>query len=193
MGMTYFSIPNADFEVLADQIATHEADQLGPRARGGWFDSDSQFDYAQSRQTAADLYQAGVHQGNPDRLTLSENEAQSLSMLDIELPGDDQPFPPTLFSASAAPDAVRLHLKIARRKLGTTPAIALARIEAPERDPRLAGYLRKRLHHLNDALPKVWSFYQKAAEADQSVLVVDLRARDLDELEAVEREALWSN
>ena len=192
MGMTYFLLPNTVFDTLADSIAIHESDQLGPRARGGWFDSDDVFDYAQSRSTATDLYEAGVRDGNA-QLTLSENEAQSLSMLDIELPADGQPFPPTLFSASAGSDAVRQHLKTARRKLGSTPDVALARIEAPERDPRLAGYLHKRLHHLNEALPKVWGFYQKAADAGQSVLVVDLRARDLAELDEIEREALWSN
>jgi hypothetical protein len=77
-------------------------------------------------------------------------------------------------------------LRIARRKLGSTPDIALTRIEAPDHDPRFAGYLRKQVRHLRDALPKVWDFYSHAAEADQAVLVIDLRARDLDSLEPVE-------
>jgi len=111
----------------------------------------------------------------------------------LELPADGEPIPPSLFTVSASPETIRLHLKVARRKLGPTSETALLRIEASERDPRLAGYLHKQLYHLSEALPKVWHFYQRAMEAGHSVLVVDLRARDLEQLDEVELEALWSS
>ncbi len=158
---------------------------MGPRARGYWFDRPDKYDYAGVQAVAQRLHDAGETHGTA-RLELSENEAHSLSMLELELPGDDLELAPALFMTSAAPDTIRRYLKIARRKLGTTPEAAASRISAPGRDPRFAGYLQKQIRHLRDALPKVWDFYESAAAADQAVLVIDLRARDIEIPEEVE-------
>ncbi len=185
MGLAYFRIPPDTFNTLSDLIAQHEADLTGPRARGYWFDQPEGYDYENARSVARALYAAGEQYGL-DRLELTENEAHSLSMLELELPPDGQPMPPSLFTISAPLAAIRLHLKFAQRKLGATPQIALSRIEAPERDPRFTGYLQKQLHHLQEALPKVWDFYRCASESGQAVLAIDLRARDLEIPDAVE-------
>ena len=191
MGLAYFHLLPEDFQALADLIAQHEADVLGPRARGYWFDQANEYDYESVQMVARTLYAAGERAAiDPvDRLELSENEAHSLSMLELELPADDQPIGPSLFLHSADLIRVRLQLKIARRKLGSTPQSALTRISTPQRDPRFAGYLQKQVRHLKDALPRVWHFYEAAAEADQAVLLVDLRARDLEIPEAFELSA----
>ena len=191
MGLAYFHLPAEDFQALADLIAQHEADVVGPRARGFWFDQANEYDYEGVQTVARALFAAGERAAiDPvDRLELSENEAHSLSMLELELPADDQPITPSLFLHSADPARVRQQLKIARRKLGSTPESALTRISTPQRDPRFAGYLQKQIRHLKDALPRVWHFYEAAAEADQAVLLVDLRARDLEIPEAFELNA----
>jgi hypothetical protein len=49
-----------------------------------------------------------------------------------------------------------------------------------ESDPRFTDYLDKQLRHLREALPLVWRFHERAAEAGDAVLVIDLRARDLE-------------
>ena len=188
MGLAYFRIPTETFDSLSNEIAQHEADLTGPRSRGYWFDQPDSYDYEGARSMARSLYAAGENYGL-EQLELTENEAHSLSLLELELPADSQPLPPSLFLTSADPHTIKSHLKFAHRKLGATPAVALARIEAPDRDPRFAGYLRKQVRHLQDALPKVWQFYARAADAGQAVLVVDLRARDLDILEPVELSA----
>ena len=185
MGLAYFRIPIDTLDTLAEQIVRHEADLTGPRSRGYWFEQPDSYDYEGARDVARGLYTAGEMYGL-ERLELSENEAHSLSLLELELPADGQALPPSLFLISADSKTIKSHLKVARRKLGPTPDIALARIEAPDRDPRFAAYLRKQVRHLQDALPKVWQFYLRAAETDQAVLVIDLRARDLDSLEPVE-------
>jgi len=191
MGLAYFHLQNDDFQALAALIVQHEADAVGPRARGYWFDQTDSYDYEGGQSVARLLYAAGERAAiNPaDRLELSENEAHSLSMLELELPADDQPISPSLFLHSADPIRVRQQLKIARRKLGSSPESALNRIGAPQRDPRFAGYMQKQIRHLKDALPKVWHFYEAAAVADLAVLVVDLRARDLEIPEAFELSA----
>lgn len=185
MGLAYFQIPTDTLDTLTDQIVQHEADLTGPRSRGYWFDQPDSYDYEGARDVARGLYAAGEMYGL-EQLELSENEAHSLSLLELELPADGQALPPSLFLISADPNTIKSHLKLARRKLGATPELALARIQAPDRDPRFAAYLRKQVRHLHDALPKVWQFYLRAAEANQAVLVIDLRARDLDTLEPVE-------
>ncbi len=185
MGLAYFRIPIETLDTLSDLIAQHEADLTGPRSRGYWFEQPDSYDYEGARSVARSLYAAGETYGL-ERLELSENEAHSLSLLELELPADGQPLPPSLFLISADPDTIKRQLKFARRKLGPTPDIALTRIDAPDRDPRFAGYLRKQVRHLHDALPKVWQFYARAAEAGQAIVVIDLRARDLEILEPVE-------
>jgi hypothetical protein len=191
MGLAYFHLPNDTFQTLATLIAQHEADAVGPRARGYWFDQSEAYDYESGQSVARLLFAAGEQTSSnlTDWLELSENEAHSLSMLELEMPADDQPISPSLFLHSADPIRVRQQLKIARRKLGSTPEVALRRIGAPQRDPRFAGYMQKQVRHLKEALPKVWHFYEAAAEADQAVLVVDLRARDLEIPEAFELSA----
>ncbi|MHB8627725.1 MAG: hypothetical protein ACYDBJ_12790 [Aggregatilineales bacterium] len=185
MGLAYFRIPTETLDTLSDQIAQHESDLTGPRSRGYWFEQPDSYDYEGARSVARSLYAAGEMYGL-ERLELSENEAHSLSLLELELPADGQPLPPSLFLISADADTIKSQLKFARRKLGPTPDIALTRIDAPDRDPRFAGYLRKQVRHLHDALPKVWQFYARAAEADQAIVVIDLRARDLEIPEPVE-------
>lgn len=188
MGLAYFHLQPDAFQQLTALIAQHEADAVGPRARGYWFDQPEGYDYVGVQHIARQLYAAG-EQGAPDsvdRLELSENEAHSLSMLELELPEDDQPISPSLFLHSADHAKIRQQLKIARRKLGSTPEIALTRISTSQRDPRFSGYLQKQVRHLKEALPKVWHFYEAAAEADQAILLIDLRARDLEIPEAFE-------
>ncbi len=185
MGLEFYRISPPELEQLQPLIAKHESELVGPRARGYWFDRPDDYDYVGVQATALALHNAGETQGT-ERLELSENEAHSMSLLEVELPGDELEYPPALFMTSSTPEMIRRHLKIARRKLGTTPEIAINRIAAPDRDPRFAGYLQKQLRHLRDALPKVWSFYEVAAEAGQAVLVIDLRARDLEIPEEVE-------
>ncbi len=185
MGLAYFRIAVDQWETLKALIARHEADLVGPRARGYWFDRPDDYDYNGVQQVAQQLFEAG-ESGARDRLELSENEAHSLSLLDLELPGDGLELAPALFMSSAVPATIQRQLKIARRKLGTSPEVAISRISVPDRDPRFAGYLQKQVRHLSVALPKVWHFYEVAAEAGEAVLVVDLRARDLEIPEAIE-------
>ncbi len=189
MGLEYYRIAPAELEKLRPLIARHEAELVGPRARGYWFDRPEAYDYVGVQQVAQELHNAGERLGT-ERLELSENEAHSLSLLEIELPSDDLELPPALFMSSTAPEGIKRYLKVARRKLGSTPEIAASRIAAPDRDPRFAGYLQKQIRHLREALPKVWNFYETAAEAGDAVLVIDLRARDLEIPDAVELAAL---
>lgn len=189
MGLEYYRIAPFELEKLQPLIAQHESELVGPRARGYWFDRPDEYDYVGVRSVAQQLHDAGEVHGS-ERLELSENEAHSLSLLEVELPADDLELLPALFMSSATAEAIKRQLKIARRKLGGTPEIAASRIGAPDRDPRFAGYLQKQVRHLREALPKVWRFYESAAEAGQAVLVIDLRARDLEIPEAVELAAL---
>jgi hypothetical protein len=87
VGLAYFSGVNI-LESLHPLIVVHEAELVGPRARGYWFDRPDEYDYIGVQNTARDLDEAG--QANAiERLELSEVEAHSLSLLDIELPRDE--------------------------------------------------------------------------------------------------------
>jgi len=185
MGLAYFQMPPEALAALKPLIAQHESDILGPRARGYFFDRPDEYDYVSVQQVARSLYDLGVA-GAQASLELSENEAHSLSMLDFELPGDDLEFPPAPFMASAAPEQVRRYLRFIQRKLGPTPEGAAARVEATSNDPRYTGYLKHQVRNLRVALPKVWRFFEAAERAGAGVLVVDLRARDVEIPEAVE-------
>ncbi|MCS6871264.1 MAG: hypothetical protein RML95_10820 [Anaerolineae bacterium] len=189
MGLAYYRIDGQTFSELVPLIKAHESDMLGPRARGYWFDLPERYDYATVRATAAELDRAG-RAAAAESLVLPEVQAHALGLLEITLPGDDVPFPPPLFLCSQAPEGVQLHLKAARRALGADAERAVRHFATNVRDPRLLGYLNKQLRHLREALPRVWHFYERAAEANAAVLVVDLRARDVFEPEAIEREAM---
>lgn len=188
MGLAYYRITEQTFNEVLPLIRAHEADLLGPRARGYWFDQPDNYPYETVRAIATELDRAG--QTAAECLILPEVEAHALSLLEIALPNDGAPFPPALFLCSQAPEGVRRHLQAARRALGSDAERAGRHFAANVRDPRFLGYLNKQLHHLRKALPRVWRFYERAAEANAAVLVVDLRARDLFEPDAVEREAM---
>jgi hypothetical protein len=44
----------------------------------------------------------------------------------------------------------------------------------------------RKLRHLREALPLVWRFHERAVQAGDAILVVDLRARDLEIPDEVE-------
>jgi hypothetical protein len=119
-------------------------------------------------------------------LELSEVQAHALGMLDVELPADGAPFRPTLFTSSAMPDVISRRMKLARRRLGTDPEQIAQAIADSEAEERFALYMTKQYRHLREALPLVWRFYEDAAQAGGAVLVVDLRARDLETPDEVE-------
>jgi hypothetical protein len=185
MGIAYFRVEPEHYTALEPLITAHEADMLGPRARGYWTERPDHYDYAGVQAAARALYDKAslVAQG---RLELSENEAHSLSLLDLELPGDGLEFPPALFMSSASSDSVQKLLKRAIRSFGPTPAIAIQNIEVQSSDPRYRGYLEKQVRHLRIALPKVWAFFAEAGTYHQAVISVDLRARDVEIPESVE-------
>jgi hypothetical protein len=185
MGMVYYRLTVEAMRPLTDLIAQHEADVLGPRARGYWVDEPDEYDHAEVRGVAQALDRAG-RDAATERLELSEVQAHALSMLEFELPQDEAAFAPTLFSTSAMPAQVQLRMELARRRLGKTPERVAAQFVSDERDKRFAGYLKKQMRHLREALPLVWRFYERAAEAGEAILVVDLRARDLEIPDKVE-------
>src|SRR5215813_13964918 len=120
--------------MLRPLIVAHEAEVVGPRARGYWVDRPDDYDYAGVQQTAKQLDEAGKA-SQKESLELSEVQAHSLSLLDITLPHDGNEFPPALFMTSADPDMIRLHLKMARRKLGTSPEKVVGLMTRSEYDP----------------------------------------------------------
>lgn len=185
MGLAYCRITADVFDNFRELVAAHEADPLGPRARGYWMDEVDDYDHAHARGVATALDRTG-HEHALEYLELSEVQAHALAMLEFELPADDSPFAPTLFSTSASPAQVRLRLELARRRLGKTPERVAAQFVTDERDQRFAGYMKKQMRHLREALPMVWRFYERAAEAGHAVLVIDLRARDLELPDEVE-------
>jgi hypothetical protein len=187
VGLAYYRIKSSVLEELRPLIAAHEAEPVGPRARGYWFDWPVDYDYEGVRSTAQRLDLAGKENAI-ESMELSEVQAHALSMLDVELPRDDAEFPPALFAASVEPDALRNYMKIARRSLGSNPERAAAQFAHHERDPRFSAYMDKQIRHLREALPLVWHFHERAVEAGDAVLVVDLRARDLEIPEAIELE-----
>lgn len=188
--MTYFRLPGEAFEALRPLIEAHEADIVGPRARGYWFDYPDEYDYAGARRVAKALEEAGARSGG-ERLDLSEVQAHALAILEIEMPPDNRPFPPSLFLSSAGPAGVRKHLNAARKALGPDAEMAAAHVGVQGSDRRVAGYLKKQVRHLREALPLVWAFYERAAEAGEAVLAIDLRARDLIEPDPAERVRDW--
>lgn len=185
MGLAYYRVNPNVLEELRPLITAHEAEPVGPRARGYWFDRPDDYDYEGVRDTACRLDAAG--QANAlERLELSEVQAHALALLDIELPHDEGAFAPSLFTTSVDPAMLRRHLRIAQRKLGSSPELAFDQIELHDSDPRFSAYMEKQVRHLGEALPLVWHFYERAAEASNAILVVDLRARDLEIPDAVE-------
>ena len=185
MGLAYYRIPQTVFETLQPLVSTHEAEIVGPRSRGYWFDRPDEYDYVGVRSVAQQLDDAGKRNAS-EQLELSEVQAHSLAMLDVELPGDGGEFPPPLFMTSAPADLLPRYLKIARRRLGSSPEAVASNLGQGERDPRFADYLDKQIRHLREALPLVWHFHERAAAAEEAILVVDLRARDLEIPEEIE-------
>jgi hypothetical protein len=185
MGLAYFRVSPAHYEALQGLILQHEADILGPRGRGLWYERPDDYDYHAVQYIARRLFSESRELAEAT-LELSENEAHSLSMLEIELPPDSLELPPSLFIASGSPDQVKRSLKIARRRLGATSAQAITKLEVSGTDPRYVGYLRRTLRHLQGALPKVWDFFEQAERHQQAVILVDLRARDVEILDPVE-------
>jgi hypothetical protein len=185
MGLAYYRLDIQAMTTLLPLIADHENDLLGPRARGYWIDQPDDYDYEGVQQIARQLDKAGKRCAH-ESLELSEVQAHGLSMLEIELEADDNAFAPTLFSTSVMPDVLHERLQFARRQLGTNPERVAAEIRSNERDKRFSGYISKQLRHLREALPLVWRFYERAEAAGEAVLVVDLRARDVEIPDAVE-------
>jgi hypothetical protein len=183
--MAFFRVAPEVYHRLRPLIEKHESEPVGPRARGFWQDRPDEYDYARVQADAQQLYQQARVQASFE-LELSENEAHSLSLLEMEMPGDGLEYPPSLFMASANPETIKRFLRLAQRKLGPSPEIAVTRISVDSNDPRYAAYLQKQVRHLREALPKVWHFYAEAEKAGQAVVVVDLRARDLEIPDAVE-------
>ena len=185
MGLNYYRVTPDELETLRPLIEAHENELVGPRSRGYWFDRPDPYDYEGVRDIARQLDDAG-RQHSIENLELSEVQAHGLSLLDVELPSDGLEFPPALFMSSVGPDGVRRHVKAAQRHLGASPDAAARRYVQNERDPRFSDYLDKQLRHLREALPLVWRFYERALAAGDAILVVDLRARDLEIPEEVE-------
>lgn len=185
MGLAYYRLDPEVFDTLRELIAAHEADPLGPRARGYWMDSPDDYEYEEVRRIGQTLDQTGKQYAH-EQLELSEVQAHALSMLELELPTDDEPLAPTLFTTSVTPLMLQMRMELAKRRLGTNPERIAAQLTTNERDKRFAGYMRKQMRHLREALPLVWRFYERALTAHEAILVVDLRARDLEIPDAVE-------
>lgn len=185
MGLAYYRLAPDVMEELLPLIADHEADLLGPRARGYWIDQPDEYDYGHVREVARKLDQVGKAQA-AESLELTEVQAHGLSMLELELPADEGVFAPSLFSTSVLPELLHERMDIARQRLGLNPDRVAAQVRSNERDKRFAGYIGKQLRHLREALPLVWRFYERAEAAGEAVLVVDLRARDVETPDEVE-------
>ncbi len=179
MGLAYYRVEPALLESLQPLIDAHESEIVGPRSRGYWFDYPDEYDYEAVRTVARMLDEAGQRSAI-ERLEIGEVQAQSLSRLDAEVPRDGKVFPPALFMTSAPPDVLHAHLKVARNMLGDDPESAARRFVVSSADRRVVDYLKKQVRHLRETLPVVWHFHERAAEAGHAILVVDLRARDLD-------------
>jgi hypothetical protein len=106
--------------------------------------------------------------------------------LDVALPADQLEFPPALFLSSADAAQLNRYFKIVSRKLGTDPEQIAIETDQGSTDPRFSGYLEKQVRHLKAVLPTVWRFHKQAAEAGDAVLVIDLRARDIEIPEEIE-------
>jgi hypothetical protein len=185
VGLAYYRVASEVLEELRPLIAAHEAELVGPRSRGYWVERPDTYDYQGVQATARQLDQAGKAKA-VEQLELSEVQAHSLSQLNVELPNDGSEFPPALFLTSVGPEGLRRQLRIARRRFGNDPDAVAARLVQRENDPRFAAYLDKQVRLLREALPLVWHFYERAAEAGDALLVVDLRARDLEIPDEVE-------
>ncbi len=185
MGLAYYRVAPDVLDKLRPLIMAHESELVGPRARGFWTERPASYDYEGVQATAQELDRVGKAKA-VEQLELSEVQAHSLSQLNIELPNDGGEFPPALFLSSVSPDGLRRQLRIARRRLGDDPDSVAERLVQRENDPRFAAYLDKQVTLLREALPLVWHFYQRAADAGNGILVVDLRARDLDIPDEVE-------
>jgi hypothetical protein len=185
VGLLYYRVKADVLESLRPLIDAHESEMVGPRARGYWFDRPDTYDYNGVRDTARQLDDAG-RTNAIDSLELSEVEAHSLSLLDITLPADDLEFSPALFLTSANADQLRHYFKIAARRLGTDPEQIAIGVSQDNSDPRFSGYLDKQVRHLKAILPSVWRFHRQALDAGDSVLVIDLRARDIEIPEEIE-------
>ena len=185
MGLAYYRVTPDVLDELRPLIAAHEAELVGPRARGYWTERPDVYDYEGVQATARQLDLAGKAKA-VEQFELSEVQAHSLSQLNIELPNDGGEFPPALFLSSVSPDGLRRQLRIARRRLGEDPDLVASHLVQRENDPRFAAYLDKQIRLLREALPLVWHFYERAADAGNGILVVDLRARDLEIPDEVE-------
>jgi hypothetical protein len=185
VGLAYYRVAPDVLEEIRPLIKAHEGELVGPRSRGYWVERPDTYDYEGVQATARQLDQVGKTKAN-ERLELSEVQAHSLSQLNIELPNDGSEFPPALFLSSAGPAALQRQMRIARRRFGDDPDTIAARLVQRENDPRFAAYLDKQVRLLREALPLVWHFYERAAQAGDAILVVDLRARDLEIPDEVE-------
>jgi hypothetical protein len=190
VGLAYYRVTPTVLESVQSLIKAHEAELVGPRARGYWFDRPEDYDYLGVQGTARRLDETG-RANAIETLELSEVQAHGLALLDVELPNDGSELPPALFMSSGSADTLRRYLKIARRQLADTPEKATARFVQNERDPRFSDYLNKQLRHLREALPMVWHFHERVIDANDAIIVVDLRARDLEIPEEVELVSLY--
>jgi hypothetical protein len=183
MGLLYYQVDADKLTALVPLIRRHEAEIVGPRARGGgmWFDRPEDFDYDGVRATAQELA-AAARDGAHGQLELSEVAAHSLAFLDqldISVPSDRRPLPPAPFLCSVGPRTAAAHMQAVRQRLGAEPVEALRGLLLDVQDRRVAGYFQKQLRTLQRNFGDIWQFYGQAVEAGHGVVVVDLRARDL--------------
>src|SRR5258708_3158653 len=59
VGLAYYQLPSDKLEELLPLIIEHEAEPVGPRARGYWFDRPEEYDYEGVRATAQLLDEEG--------------------------------------------------------------------------------------------------------------------------------------
>lgn len=189
MGLLYFRVTAEVFEQSAALIDQHEAEPVGPRARGYWTAYPTDYDYAAVKATATTLAAIGAPVAH-ETLLLTENQANALPLLELDLPDDDKVYAASLFTTSLSPARVVKFMQKAKRRLGTDPDQVAGLLVGEAMDERFSLYFDKQLRHLREALPLVWRFYERAIAAGDAILVVDLRARDLDIPEAVELDAV---
>ena len=189
MGLLYFRVTAEVVEQNAALIELHEAEPVGPRARGYWTSYPTDYDYVAVKATATALAAIGT-QAAHETLVLTENQANALPLLELDLPDDHKAYAASLFTTSLSPERVVKFMQKAKRRLGADPDRVAAMLVSEESDARFSLYVDKQMRHLREALPLVWHFYERAIAAKDAILVVDLRARDLDIPEAVELDAV---
>jgi hypothetical protein len=178
MGIIYHQIPLPKLHLLRTLIKNHEANLLGPRARGYWIDYPDMFDYEQTQEVAQTLDQT-ARESSTTQLELSELQAHALTLLELEMPHDGAELPPQLFLVSGGKEIITGHLEIVRGLFAGNPANVAKMLRATTRDRRFQAYFDKMMNLLRETLPQVWQFWESAEKAGMAIVVIDLRARDV--------------